>query len=457
MPDEFDYPFVGEKNKQLQQELDYIEAQFLLGQISFDEEIILKKRARERYVTNNASKKTRKKINLSLINGKFFIIWNKEFPRHFNPLTPLKFTGITVGNFLFFYFPDNPIILSEEQIRRLLRDLFNLPEDIVKYYREFFGFDPIGERISRGASPYIGRNRYIFQHFHPLKGFDGIEIGARTLLSNDPFSIQNRIVFRKKTGVQILNKFLVKRWFLHFAFYGFNRIDQLFEVHKLFPGEKINDLSKIHDKLIYKKPFPMEFELMQVLHPYSPQYEEQQAKCVHTAIMLIDPQLKVWNLQNLSKDLTKKIITRDSAISSEFKRVTLSSEEHFVSLKSFVAGINEFGLKNCLQNSYESEDINPCTLLVGFNLQMHYLIIGCLRNLALKQTVQLVQDLLIYVAENSPGIWFLERISLFSKRYIYNFKKGDVFSDMLYDIVRSKIDREEFLERSFYKKRPLPE
>ncbi len=136
--------------------------------------------------------------------------------------------------------------------------------------------------------------------------------------------------------------------------------------------------------------------------------QESLVHCVHTAIFQMSG-------EDLSKveDLDERALI-DRAVSSENHEVDLSPEEHFVSLKSFVAGIAEEGIQNMMLASYDSEEINPFTLPFGFNDQLQAQIVRALRALAPEATTQLLRDHLISIAKQVPGDWYISRLQLFA-------------------------------------------
>ncbi len=127
--------------------------------------------------------------------------------------------------------------------------------------------------------------------------------------------------------------------------------------------------------------------------------------CIHTAILSTTP----------DQATDEKIL--EHARSTEFRPIQLVPEEHFASLKSYVAGIADIGIEQVMLASYESPDVNPETLPFGFNSMMQAQVIRALRQLVPKTTTKLIQDLFISLSKSVPREWFESRLLLFDEIY----------------------------------------
>ncbi|GAB4311662.1 MAG: hypothetical protein Kow0069_12150 [Promethearchaeota archaeon] len=97
--------------------------------------------------------------------------------------------------------------------------------------------------------------------------------------------------------------------------------------------------------------------------------------------------------------------------------VTLSPEEHFVSLKSFVAGVAETGIQTMLRNSFASEDVNPFTLPFGFNASLQRQVLRALRSLAPDETQEIVSEFFKDLLERVPEEWLAARLRILDGIY----------------------------------------
>ncbi len=154
--------------------------------------------------------------------------------------------------------------------------------------------------------------------------------------------------------------------------------------------------------------------------------KEAIVNCVHTAIC----KLPVGDAVNLPETLLNADTTGGSLLervaSTEKLSLVLPPEEHFASLKSYVAGIAEMGLTNVLCASYHSEAVNPTTLPFGFNSEMQNQIARALREIAPETTKILVQDVLAELIQGVPSDWILPRVELLNG--MYDFEHA-IFTD----------------------------
>lgn len=127
---------------------------------------------------------------------------------------------------------------------------------------------------------------------------------------------------------------------------------------------------------------------------------EALVECVHTAVYVAEVG-DLWEID------AKKVL--DRARSTERKPVHLPPEEHFASLKSFVAGIAEFGLANVFSASY-AEDVDPVELPFGFNNMLQRQIMRALHSVAPGATKPLVFEVLSKMVRGMPTDWVVRRM-----------------------------------------------
>ncbi|MHA1732964.1 MAG: hypothetical protein ACTSU5_13540 [Promethearchaeota archaeon] len=136
--------------------------------------------------------------------------------------------------------------------------------------------------------------------------------------------------------------------------------------------------------------------------------------CIHTAVCTLDA------AEAFGRDLNGNRVI-EWARTTETFTVNLSPEEHFASLKSYVAGISEMGIHNLMYASYESEEVNPQTLPFGFNAAMQKQVMGALRRLAPKETEAMVAEFVLELVDSVPYEWVVSRLGLLQG--IYRIKK----------------------------------
>lgn len=147
---------------------------------------------------------------------------------------------------------------------------------------------------------------------------------------------------------------------------------------------------------------------------------EATVNCVHTAVCAIHAG-RDW--QEVLEDQERIL---DLSRSTENQPVHLSPEEHFASLKSYVAGIAEAGITSLLRASYHSARLHPMILPFGFNSALQKQIIRALKEITPETTRQLVQTHLLDLAAVLDPTWFASRVELLDE--IYDLK-GAFFTD----------------------------
>ncbi len=148
--------------------------------------------------------------------------------------------------------------------------------------------------------------------------------------------------------------------------------------------------------------------------------------CVHTAICDL-PAGEAANFPDALMDgKGPGGMPLERVISGQPHPLLLPPEEHFASLKSYVAGIAEMGLTNVLCASYHSEAVNPTTLPFGFNSEMQNQIARALREIAPDSTKILVQNVLVELVRGVPFEWIKSRVELLNG--MYDFERA-IFAD----------------------------
>ncbi|GAB4318642.1 MAG: hypothetical protein Kow0069_21870 [Promethearchaeota archaeon] len=134
---------------------------------------------------------------------------------------------------------------------------------------------------------------------------------------------------------------------------------------------------------------------------------EATVNCVHTAVTTVPVDAPVDDPALL-----------EAARSTETHAVDLSPEEHFASLKSYVAGIASFGLGNLLAASYLQPGIpDPVRLPFGFNEAMQLQVMRAVRAVAPRATERLVCDYLVGLAKEAGPAWVVSRLNYLDDLY----------------------------------------
>ncbi|OLS13778.1 MAG: hypothetical protein RBG13Loki_2603 [Promethearchaeota archaeon CR_4] len=140
--------------------------------------------------------------------------------------------------------------------------------------------------------------------------------------------------------------------------------------------------------------------------------KEGMVECVHTAIC----DVPAGGINNISfeKDIIERARSLEQAPASAPR---LSPEDHFVSLRSYVAGIAEMGIVNVARASYLSEGDNPLTLPFGFNAMMQSQVFQALARLSPRASRRLALDHLLFLLESVPDAWLAPRFSTLAWTY----------------------------------------
>jgi hypothetical protein len=153
------------------------------------------------------------------------------------------------------------------------------------------------------------------------------------------------------------------------------------------------------------------------------QEKEATVDCVHTAVCQISPRDLLnksrWDTESETAEGVSEIEEDllESAKSTEHNPVNLPPEEHFASLKSYVAGIAEMGIVNMMLATYHSDHVNPETLPFGFNALMQKQIVRALINVAPNATREILRNLVVELAHSVPPDWFRSRLYLLDGMY----------------------------------------
>lgn len=163
--------------------------------------------------------------------------------------------------------------------------------------------------------------------------------------------------------------------------------------------------------------------------------EEKQAlvNCVHTAICELPAGEAMKFPDTILEVKNKSNLPLEQVMSIEKRPLILPPEEHFASLKSYVAGIAEMGLTNVLCAAYHSDAVNPTTLPFGFNNQMQNQIARALREIAPESTKILVQNVLVELARGVPLDWIKARVDLLNG--MYDFERAVFTNPVAFEAV----------------------
>ncbi len=171
--------------------------------------------------------------------------------------------------------------------------------------------------------------------------------------------------------------------------------------------------------------------------------KESTVDCVHTAICTIGAQDALSLVDSIEEDANNVKSLLERAISTEMRPVFLPPEEHFVSLKSYVAGIAEMGLVQVMFAAYHSDGVNPETLPFGFNCHLQRQLARALRDVAPTSTMTIVRDLVIELVQSVPEDWFRTRLRLLDE--MYNIRTCILTDPVVFDAVYSAAPCQELL------------
>jgi len=97
--------------------------------------------------------------------------------------------------------------------------------------------------------------------------------------------------------------------------------------------------------------------------------------------------------------------------------VRLPPEEHFVALKSYVAGLAEIGIARLFRASYLSSEYDPESAAAGFNSLMQKQIAGALLEVAPRPARIFLQDFLLDLFAHATPVWIEPRLPYLDVTY----------------------------------------
>ncbi|GAB4329631.1 MAG: hypothetical protein Kow0069_37180 [Promethearchaeota archaeon] len=133
---------------------------------------------------------------------------------------------------------------------------------------------------------------------------------------------------------------------------------------------------------------------------------ESSVQCVHTALCVARPK----DAFELVLDDGTRVV--EMARSTEGWPVVLPPEEHFVSLRSYVAGVAELGLGNMLLASYHpGNPFDPSCVPFGFNSTMQRQVTVALKKLAPLAFDEFVRSVVLELVATVPVEWVIRRFN----------------------------------------------
>ncbi|GAB4317818.1 MAG: hypothetical protein Kow0069_20670 [Promethearchaeota archaeon] len=96
----------------------------------------------------------------------------------------------------------------------------------------------------------------------------------------------------------------------------------------------------------------------------------------------------------------------------------LPPEEHFASLKSYVAGLAEVGLANVLVAAHRPAGVDVDALPFGFNPAMQAQVVAALRALSPDALQALILDFLVKLVRVVPVGWFDDKLQAFDRHFL---------------------------------------
>lgn len=191
-------------------------------------------------------------------------------------------------------------------------------------------------------------------------------------------------------------------------------------------GARVEVMDRIHNRIFFRRG-----------------NKESAVDCVHTAICTIGAQDALNLANSIDEDANNARPLLERAISTEARPIQLPPEEHFVSLKSYVAGIAEMGLSQVMFAAYHSDGVNPETLPFGFNIHLQRQLARALRDVAPSSTMAIIRDLVVELVQSVPEDWFRSRLRLLDE--MYNIKACILTDPVVFDAVYSAAPCQELL------------
>ncbi|OLS13447.1 MAG: hypothetical protein RBG13Loki_2901 [Promethearchaeota archaeon CR_4] len=138
------------------------------------------------------------------------------------------------------------------------------------------------------------------------------------------------------------------------------------------------------------------------------QAKEARVECTHTVIYH-GPKEEVLDLANDPLSVSVDTFPLSPAC--------LPPEEHFVALKSYVAGIAEIGIAQVFRASYLSSEYEPESAVVGFNSLMQKQVAGALHEVAAVPAKVFLQRFLLDLITSAPPAWVEQRLAYLDVTY----------------------------------------
>ncbi|GAB4329750.1 MAG: hypothetical protein Kow0069_37290 [Promethearchaeota archaeon] len=179
---------------------------------------------------------------------------------------------------------------------------------------------------------------------------------------------------------------------------------------------------------------------------------ESSVECIHTAVCTISS----LDFGELTREPNKVV---ELARSTERNELELPPEEHFASLKSFVAGLVELGFKGAILTTYfeQGKPSDPQQQPFGFNAFFQRQVINALNRVAREAAAALGRAVVLKLAEESAHVdprWFVSRLEVLDDRLgIFHalFTDLDTFDQVRKLLVRTAGDDPEVLRELYLK------
>lgn len=298
-----------------------------------------------------------------------------------------------------------------------------------EYYKKIWGWDP--EKI-KVWNPEM----FTWEEWYPLQNDPalhaaGIEIGARVIV----------LLHRSFTAPwEVFRNFMTRIVFRKFEREG--------QVHCL-DSNGISDDLPCHEhgiRRMFVHPDGTDADRGGLLRPECrvcrcfkqdpPKYEEREVGCIHVAVTTTTleqlPEFQTETAGSPSLDLN---LEKVSSTSGEI--LELAPEEHFVALRSFVAGIAEMGLETMFSTKYSTDAL---FLPFGFNSLLQRQVMECLITLCPIAAKSIQQRILGDLLETAPLEWLLSHLELLVDTYqISSGVLDDSFLKSLPETARAKL------------------
>ncbi len=163
--------------------------------------------------------------------------------------------------------------------------------------------------------------------------------------------------------------------------------------------------------------------------------KRERVDCVHIVVTS-------GNEKDISEITQKNIGLPPAVLSSP---AHLSIPEHFVALKSYVAGIAEMGIIRLLWGAFTAQSYDTEQLGFGFNPEMQMQVMRALDSIAPSALTAIKRDWLMQLVDSVPSDWFVPRAKLLVQRGLLHFYSEEI----------PKIFHQDWLEENKTKLEPL--